>query len=177
MITYMSANLLESPAQVLTNTVNCVGVMGKGIALEFKKRFPAMFDDYVSRCRRGEVRPGQPYLWEDDRTQILNFPTKNHWRHPSRLEDVDAGLREIATRYQEWGIATLALPALGCGNGGLKWVDVDALIALHLGSIPTLEVFVFPPSGAMAEERESDRAGATAQPTARRGVAAKDASY
>lgn len=117
MITFVKGNLFHSAAQVLTNTVNCVGVMGKGVALEFKNRYPVMFEDYRLRCKRGEVRPGGLYLWEDDHVQILNFPTKRDWREDSRIEDIEQGLQYLSTHYQDLGIQSLAMPALGCGNG------------------------------------------------------------
>lgn len=143
MITYIQGNLFDSPAQVLTNTVNCFGVMGAGVALEFKKRFPTMFDDYVARCGRRAVIAGRPYLWENDRAQILNFPTKRHWKEGSRLADIDAGLAYLAAHYCEMGIVSLAMPPLGCGLGGLAWDEVKPLIEKHLGDIPDLEVYVY----------------------------------
>jgi O-acetyl-ADP-ribose deacetylase (regulator of RNase III) len=110
-------DILESKAQTLINTVNCVGVMGKGIALEFKKRFPAMFEDYAAKCERGEVRPGVPYLY---RTlfppQIINFPTKDHWRSVSKISDIERGLNYLLDNYKTWKVTSLAIPPLGCGN-------------------------------------------------------------
>jgi hypothetical protein len=103
-----------------------------------------MFEDYEARCRRGEVRPGVPYLWENDSVQILNFPTKRHWRDDSILEDIEDGLRYLSENYPAMGIATLAMPPLGCGNGNLSWKDVKPLIEKHLGDV-TLEVFVYQP--------------------------------
>ncbi len=172
MITYIEKNIFQSPAQVLTNTVNCVGVMGKGLALEFKNRHPAMFDDYKRRCDRGEVRPGFPYLWENDRAQVLNFPTKRHWRDDSRLEDIEAGLKYLADHYKDMGIYTLALPQLGCGNGGLQWSDVRPLIDKYLANLPDLEVFVYVATAAksqrgeeeVGENRERGGEGLAAQP-------------
>ena len=129
-------NILESKAQTLVNTVNCVGVMGKGIALEFKKRFPEMFEDYLARCGRNEVRPGTPYL---HRTlfppQIVNFPTKSHWRAASKIEDVENGLRILTTSVSAWGITSLAIPPLGCGNGQLLWTSVGPLIYQYLKNL------------------------------------------
>lgn len=145
MITYLEGNLFESSAQVITNTINCVGAMGKGVALEFKTRYPMMFADYQSRCQAGKVQPGIPYLWENDRTQILNFPTKRDWRNPSRLDDIEDGLRYLAAHYDELGIQSLAMPALGCGNGGLEWTSVKALIDKHLGPLAALDVYVYEP--------------------------------
>jgi O-acetyl-ADP-ribose deacetylase (regulator of RNase III) len=145
MITFVKGNIFDSPAQVITNTVNCVGVMGKGLALEFKNRFSTLFEDYKQRCDRGQVRPGEPYLWQNDKVQILNFPTKRHWKDDSRPDDIEAGLRYLAAHYQEMGIYTLALPPLGCGNGNLKWEEVRPLVIKHLGSLEDLEVFVYEP--------------------------------
>lgn len=145
MITYLKGNLLESPAQVLTNTVNTEGVMGKGLALQFKNKFPAMFQDYVERCKKKQVKLGEPYLWQDSEVQILNFPTKGMWRENSKIEDIENGLKYIARHYQEMGVATLALPALGCGLGRLNWQNVRGLIEKNLGSLPDIEVAVYEP--------------------------------
>jgi uncharacterized protein YwgA/O-acetyl-ADP-ribose deacetylase (regulator of RNase III) len=115
-------DLFESTAQTLTNTVNTVGVMGKGIALGFKKRYPDMFEDYVRRCERGEVRLGQPYLFQPlFPPWILNFPTKEHWRAVTRLSDIEAGLAYLKDHVDDWGIESLAVPPLGCGEGQLEW--------------------------------------------------------
>ena len=161
MVTFTSGDIFSSPAQVLTNTVNVVGVMGAGLALEFKRRYPAMFEDYRARCERQGVLPGEPYLWEDDRVQILNFPTKRHWQNPSRLEDVDNGLQFLAANYQRLGIQSVALPPLGCGLGGLKWEQVRPLIVKHLGGLPDLEVYVYEPSAAVVKgvggEQEAEK--------------------
>ncbi len=122
-------DMFESPAQTLVNTVNCVGIMGKGIALEFKKRFPDMFDDYVRRCEQSEVRPGVPYLYRSMLPpQIVNFPTKDHWKSVSRIEDIEHGLENLVAHVGDWEITSLALPPLGCGNGQLEWRDVGPLI-------------------------------------------------
>lgn len=136
-------DLFNSDAQTLVNTVNCVGVMGKGVALEFKKRFPSLFEDYLLRCERKEVRLGEPYLYRnDDGKLIVNFPTKGHWRSPSRLADIEKGLDYFVKHFAEWGITSIAFPPLGCGNGGLSWSEVGPLIygKLHRLSI-SIEVF------------------------------------
>ena len=143
MITYKTGDIFQSNAQVITNTVNCVGVMGKGLALAYKKKFPAMFRDYKARCGKGDVNPGQPYIWEDDKTQILNFPTKRHWKQGSLLSDVEEGLKYLAKNYAQMGISSLALPPLGCGLGGLNWSDVKNLINKYLGPIEDLDVYVY----------------------------------
>jgi O-acetyl-ADP-ribose deacetylase (regulator of RNase III) len=115
-------DLFASRAQTLTNTVNTVGVMGKGIALEFRKRFPVMYEDYVARCEAGEVQLGRPYLFTPlVPPWILNFPTKEHWRSLSRLDAIIDGLDHLYKHYEEWGIESLAVPPLGCGEGGLEW--------------------------------------------------------
>jgi O-acetyl-ADP-ribose deacetylase (regulator of RNase III) len=156
MVTFVKGDILRSPAQVITNPINCVGVMGKGLALEFKKAHSAMFNDYKRRCMSGEVQIGRPYLWEDDTTQILLFPTKNHWREPSSLDGVEEGLKFLAANYRELGITSLALPALGCGNGGLPWDKVRQLIAQHLAPIPDLEVFVYEPASRALDITDPD---------------------
>lgn len=175
MISYVAGNLFDSRAQVLTNTVNCVGVMGKGIALEFKKRYPALFRDYAARCARGEMRIGEPWLWENDEVQILNFPTKRHWRTPSRLEDIEAGLSWLAAHYGALGIYTIAMPALGCGNGGLPWTAVRSLMEKHLAVLPDLEVFVYPARAGAASTGIDGQEGTTLAPGSR-GVAASPSS-
>lgn len=123
-------DIFDSGAQTLVNTVNCVGIMGKGIAAEFKKRFPDMFKDYLARCERKDVRPGIPYLYKGDMfsPQIINFPTKTHWRAASHIEDVEKGLKILSQYYKEWGVESIAIPPLGCGNGQLLWESVGPLI-------------------------------------------------
>jgi len=122
-------DILKSKAQTLVNTVNCVGIMGKGIALEFKKRFPDMFKDYGERCARGDVKLGQPYLYKGlFGQQIVNFPTKDHWKSLSRISDIEEGLDYLLKHYEQWGITSIAIPPLGCGNGQLEWKAVGPLI-------------------------------------------------
>lgn len=126
-------NMFESDAQTLVNTVNCIGIMGKGIALEFKKRFPEMFKDYKARCDCNEVKPGVPYLYDSlFPPQILNFPTKTHWRAASRIEDVEKGLKILRENYKRWGITSIAMPPLGCGNGQLLWSTVGSMMYHYL---------------------------------------------
>ena len=146
MVRYTVGDIFSSPAQVITNPVNCVGAMGAGLAREFKKRFQGLFEDYKERCESGELKPGRPYLFESDSAQVLNFPTKRHWQDKSKLEDVEAGLKFLSQNYAEMGVFYLALPALGCGLGGLEWADVKALIDKHLGKLPDLEVVVYEPN-------------------------------
>lgn len=144
LVSLRSGDLFESAAHTLVNTVNCVGVMGKGIALEFKRRFPWMFEDYRARCARSEVRIGEPYVFRMPALPwILNFPTKDDWRLPSRLEYIVQGLHTLERRYKGWGIQSLAIPALGCTNGQLKWEVVGPILYRHFArfDIP-VEVYV-----------------------------------
>jgi O-acetyl-ADP-ribose deacetylase (regulator of RNase III)/uncharacterized protein YwgA len=135
-VTVRKGDLFESDAQTLVNTVNTVGVMGKGIALGFKQRFPEMFADYQARCERGEVSLGRPYLYAPVVPPwIVNFPTKAHWRAQSRLSDVEEGLRYLAAHVQEWGVESLAVPPLGCGEGGLEWRVVGPTLYEHLSGL------------------------------------------
>ena len=122
MIRVLIGDMFESEAQTLVNTVNCVGIMGKGIALEFKNRFPDMYDDYVKRCKTGKVQLGKPYVFHSLLPPwILNFPTKGHWRSVSRLSDIIAGLEYMEQHYREWGITSLACPALGWPAPAPAW--------------------------------------------------------
>ncbi|NLE56572.1 MAG: macro domain-containing protein [Lentisphaerae bacterium] len=152
MIKIFIGDMFESQARTLVNTVNCVGVMGKGIAAEFKKRFPEMFRDYAERCVSKNVRPGVPYLYKDPLgNSIINFPTKDHWRSPSKLEDVIRGLDIFADKYHEWGIASVAFPPLGCGNGGLEWRAVGPIMYKKLSPLD-LEVEIYAPFGTPRNE-------------------------
>ena len=152
MVNVFIADLLESRAQTLVNTVNCVGVMGKGIALEFKKRFPEMYEDYAARCARGQVRLGEPYLYRYlTPPWVLNFPTKDHWRSIARLDDIVRGLEYLIDHYEEWGITSLAVPPLGCGNGQLEWRVVGPTLFRFLKRID-IPVELYAPYGTPHEE-------------------------
>lgn len=152
MVEVIIGDIFESKAQTLVNTVNCVGIMGKGVALEFKKRFPAMFEDYVRRCDAKEVRLGRPYLFKGMVLPwILNFPTKNHWRSVSRLQDIVEGLRYLQSHYKEWGITSLAVPPLGCGHGQLEWRVVGPTLYRHLKAFD-IPVALYAPFGTPHEE-------------------------
>ena len=151
-IHYKVGNLLDSNAQTLINTVNCVGVMGKGIALEFKRRYPAMYRRYTERCEAGEVQLGRPYLERERDHLIVNFPTKGHWRASSRIDDVRAGLIYLRDHIKDWKIQSIAVPPLGCGQGGLSWEDVRPLIEANLGDLDIeVELFVPPLSDEAAK--------------------------
>ncbi|MCH8097515.1 MAG: macro domain-containing protein [Proteobacteria bacterium] len=152
MITVRVGNLFDSSAQTLVNTVNCVGVMGKGIALEFKKRFPEMYRDYEERCDAGKVKLGRPYLFTDlVGPWVLNFPTKDHWRSVSKLQDIVEGLEHLKQHYREWGIRSLAMPPLGCGQGQLEWRVVGPTLYRHLNELD-IPVGLFAPHGTPARE-------------------------
>jgi len=117
-----SGDFFKSKCQTIVNPVNCVGVMGAGLALEFKKRYPEMYQDYRSKCAQGKIKLGLPYLFkQDDSLQILNFATKNHYRQKSDLKGIHSGLVFIRENYKEFEITSLAIPQLGCGLGGLNW--------------------------------------------------------
>ncbi len=152
MVEVIVGDLFASEAQTLVNTVNCVGVMGKGVALEFKKRFPKMYEDYVARCARREVRLGRPYLFRYlTPPWVLNFPTKDHWRSVTKLDDIVTGLRYLIDHYEEWGITSLAVPPLGCGNGQLEWRIVGPTLYRYLSEIE-VPVELYAPHGTPHEE-------------------------
>jgi uncharacterized protein YwgA/O-acetyl-ADP-ribose deacetylase (regulator of RNase III) len=154
MIQPLVGNIFESKAQTLVNTVNCVGIMGKGLALEFKKLFPDMYEDYVARCKANKVRLGEPYLYRRLLPPwILNFPTKDHWRSVSRLSDIVAGLEYLEKHYCEWEITSLAVPALGCSNGQLEWRVVGPTLYRYLSRLD-IPVELYAPYGTPQEEIE-----------------------
>ncbi len=154
-MTALIGDLFDSKAQTIVNTVNCVGIMGKGVALEFKRRYPVMFQDYEQRCVRKEVRVGVPYLFHSIDRQIVNFPTKNHWRSPSRLSDIEAGLDRFVEQYIAWGITSAAFPPLGCGNGGLLWSDVGQVMYQKMHRLP-IPIEVYAPFGTPRSELEPE---------------------
>ena len=145
-------NLLTSKAHTLVNTLNCVGVMGKGIALLFKKRFSQMYEDYARRCRAGEVQLGKPYLYKSATSQwIINFPTKDHWRAVTNLADIETGLKYLLANYKEWGITSIAVPPLGCGLGQLEWRVVGPTLYRYLDQMD-VPVELYAPHGTPHEE-------------------------
>ena len=128
MVDFFQGNLFDDKADYLINTVNCVGVMGKGIALEFKKKYPEMFEEYKKECASGNIKIGKPFLWVykdffDEKT-IINLPTKIHWKDPSEYAYIIAGIDWLKSYFEEHKNATVALPPLGCGCGGLAWHKV-----------------------------------------------------
>ncbi len=152
MIEYKSGNMLEADAEALVNTVNCVGVMGRGIALQFKNAFPDNYRAYKAACDRKEVSPGHVLVFDLNRFEnpklIINFPTKRHWRGKSRMEDVREGLKDLVRVLREYKVKSVAVPPLGCGLGGLNWSEVRPMIEQALASLPELQVHLYPPEGA-----------------------------
>src|SRR5215813_9310019 len=146
MIEYRAGDILETDAEALVNTVNCVGIMGRGIALQFKNAYPENFRVYEAACDRGEVQPGRMFVFETRQMTnpkyIINFPTKRHWRGKSRIEDIEAGLKALQHEIQKRGIRSIALPALGSGLGGLDWRDVRPRIDEALSDLD-VQVIVF----------------------------------
>lgn len=141
MLTYHRTSILTSQAQTVVNTVNTVGVMGKGLASEYKKRYPEMFKAYRELCKNEQLGIGNLWLWKATDQWVLNFPTKKHWRQPSKLSYVEAGLEKFVSQYERRGISEIAFPRLGCGNGGLDWEDVGPLMERYLGPLP-ISVFI-----------------------------------
>jgi O-acetyl-ADP-ribose deacetylase (regulator of RNase III) len=150
MITYTEGNLLEADAEALVNTVNTVGVMGKGVALMFKERFPKNFKEYENACKAKTLRVGSMFVTERDDLLgpkwIINFPTKDHWRAPSKIEWIVEGLEDLKRVISEKNIRSIALPPLGAGNGGLNWREVRPLIEEALGSLDNVRVIVYEPT-------------------------------
>lgn len=151
MISFTQGNLLDAEVEALVNTVNTVGVMGKGIALMFKDAFPDNFKAYAAACEAGEVQVGKMFVTERRELMgpkwIINFPTKQHWRQPSRLDWIDVGLEDLKRVIREEGIRSVALPPLGSGNGGLDWPLVRERIAQLLGELQDVRVIVYEPTG------------------------------
>jgi O-acetyl-ADP-ribose deacetylase (regulator of RNase III)/uncharacterized protein YwgA len=172
MVKVRTGDILRSNAQTLVNTVNTVGIMGKGIALEFKRAFPDMFEDYVQRCQQGRVKLGQPYLYKRlVPPWILNFPTKQHWRSVARIEDIVHGLQYLKRHYQEWGIISIAVPPLGCGQGGLEWRVVGPVLYRHLAEF-TIPVELYAPFGTPHEELSLSEEGPAPPPKVAAGAIA-----
>ncbi len=157
MIEFKSGDILKSDAEGLVNTVNCVGVMGRGIALQFKNAFPQNFKAYAAACKRGEVEPGRMFVFETGQLTppryIINFPTKRHWRGKSRLEDIEAGLAALAELIRSKRIRSIALPPLGSGLGGLEWATVRPRIEAALRPLDDVQVYVYEPRGAPVTDR------------------------
>lgn len=156
MIQETHGNLLDAKADALVNTVNTVGVMGKGIALQFKRAFPENYKAYKRACDRGVVELGQMFIWDAGALAaggpryVINFPTKKHWRSKSKLSDIRLGLDDLVRQLKELSVTSVAVPPLGCGYGGLQWDEVRPLIERAFEQLPDVDVLLFPPEGAPA---------------------------
>lgn len=152
MIEFKTGDILAEDAEALVNTVNCVGVMGRGVALQFRKAFPDNFKAYKAACGRNELRPGQMLVHDLGRVTnprlVINFPTKRHWKGKSRLEDIDTGLRALIEEVRQRGVRSIAVPPLGCGLGGLDWREVRPRIEAAFAQVPEVQVLLFEPVGA-----------------------------
>jgi O-acetyl-ADP-ribose deacetylase (regulator of RNase III) len=151
MITFTEGNLLDAKVEALVNTVNTVGVMGKGIALMFKEAFPENFRAYVAACKNNKVEVGHVFVterqdWVGGPKWIVNFPTKQHWRNPSKIEWIKDGLQDLKRFIVENDVRSIALPALGSGNGGLNWRDVRPVVEAALRTLPNVEIVVYEPT-------------------------------
>ena len=153
MIEIVRGNLLQANVEALVNTVNTEGVMGKGIALQFRRAYPAMFDAYAKDCKAGRVKLGHMHVYDlggivtSGPRWIVNFPTKGHWKARSRLGDIEAGLADLIKTICELGIRSIAVPPLGCGHGGLNWADVRPMIEEAFARIPEVRTLLFAPDG------------------------------
>lgn len=151
MIEFRTGDLFADDAEALVNTVNCVGIMGRGVALQFKNAFPENFKAYEAACRRGDVQPGRMFVFETGQLTnpryIINFPTKRHWRGKSRMEDIESGLVALVDEIRRRGIRSIALPPLGSGLGGLNWRDVRQRIERALAPLSEVKVTVYEPGG------------------------------
>lgn len=152
MIELTTGDILTADAEALVNTVNCVGIMGRGIALQFRNAFPENFKAYEAVCKREELQPGQMFVFETGRLTnpryIINFPTKRHWKGKSRLADIESGLKALVAEVRRLGIRSIAVPPLGCGQGGLDWTEVRPRIEQALAAVPDMHVLLFSPTDA-----------------------------
>lgn len=142
MIYYTRGDIFESNAQTIVNPVNTAGVMGKGLALEFKNRYPQMYQGYRNLCNKKEFSVGNLLLCCESDYWILLFPTKEHWMNTSKIEYIEEGLATFCDKYEEWGITSIAFPKLGCGNGGLEWTEVRPLMEKYLKNLP-IDIYIY----------------------------------
>ena len=140
-------DIFKSSCEVIANPINCVGVMGGGLALAFKKKFPKHFETYKKMCQNGEIKVGELYVIDgDEKHKILLFPTKIHWRNPSLMEYIVDGLKYLAENYEKMDIKSIAIPAIGCGLGGLNWEDVKEQITSVLSELDNkIEIEIYEP--------------------------------
>ena len=157
MLSFVKGDMFDDAYDIRVNTVNCVGVMGAGVALAFKSRYPEMFRAYKRACDEGRIRPGEIDVWRTLTEWIVNFPTKRHWRNRSRYEDIESGLSSLHDYLKEQGSVRVALPALGCGHGGLDWTRVASMIEAKLGDLDA-DVRVFEPTDSRAAGEKVEEA-------------------
>ena len=157
MIEFKTGDIFSEDAEALVNTVNCVGVMGRGVALQFKRAYPKNFKAYAECCKRNELQPGQMFVFDTGELTnpryIINFPTKRHWKGKSRIEDVESGLGALVKEIESRGIRSIALPPLGSGLGGLSWLDVQAAMQSALKPLEGVRVVIFEPGGGPLDAR------------------------
>ncbi|WP_238392797.1 macro domain-containing protein [Buttiauxella sp. 3AFRM03] len=157
MIEITHGDILRADAEAIVNTVNCVGVMGRGLALQFKKTWPENFKAYAIACKKNEVHPGKMFIFETGQLTnprfIINFPTKRHWKGSSKIEDIDSGLVSLAGDIQKMGIKSIAIPPLGAGLGGLDWSVVCEKIKHAMQPLSDVHVFIYEPSGAPQNDK------------------------
>ena len=145
MVQILYGDIFDANAQTLVNPVNCVGVMGKGLALAFKNKYPEMYKDYGQKCKQGMVKLGKPYLYKSlFPPHILLFPTKDHWRSLSNIHAIEEGLQYLKKNYNDWGITSIAIPSLGCGLGELDWRIVGPTLYRHLKEFD-IKVYLYTP--------------------------------
>lgn len=171
MIIYTNKNLFLSPAQTLVNTVNTVGIMGKGIAKDFKKFYPQMFKRYKYLCDKGKFQPGQLMLSKEEpeiyrkkntgnirKRWVLNFPTKKHWRNKSKIEYIEMGLKKFVEEYKNRNIESISFPQLGTGNGGLKWEEVKEIMEYYLSEIDIpVYIHIYQPNYSSYTDKEVEK--------------------
>lgn len=157
MIEHAAGDLLQADVEALVNSVNTVGVMGKGVALQFRQAYPGNYEAYLAACKHNAVRPGHIHVYKTglltNPKYILNFPTKRHWKGKSRMADIEAGLADLAATIRGLGIRSIAIPPLGCGNGGLRWSEVLPRIEETMAALHNVHVLVYAPEGAPAAEK------------------------
>ncbi|MFI7811730.1 type II toxin-antitoxin system antitoxin DNA ADP-ribosyl glycohydrolase DarG [Citrobacter werkmanii] len=161
MIEYRHGDILHADTEAIINTVNCVGVMGRGIALQFKNAYPDNFKAYAKACKAEQVKPGKMFVFETNQLTgpryIVNFPTKRHWKGKSRIEDIVSGLEDLVRVVENYNIRSIAIPPLGSGLGGLEWQDVKPLIESAVKPLKQVQIAIYDPKGAPSSERMANK--------------------
>jgi O-acetyl-ADP-ribose deacetylase (regulator of RNase III) len=149
MIVFKTGDIFSEDVEALVNPVNCVGIMGRGVALQFRKAWPENYKAYAEACRKHDVQPGRMFVFENSRFMnpryIINFPTKRHWRDPSRIEDIESGLAALVEEIQKRSIRSIAMPAIGAGLGGLSWIKVRSLIEKAMTKLNETNIIILEP--------------------------------